>query len=275
MRSDLDQFRTAVRFQLRAYVRTWRFLGLLFFVAAVTLALLGVDVYRGADAVKATSPTASDFLGTFLGFLTYAVVVTAAFLGGDALAVDLSGGPGYLMLTLPVRRRVLLFGRFVAAALAGIAVALVYYAIAAASTFAFYGTVPVAIVLSFGGAILFGLAALAVAFFFSSFFKTPAVAVIASLLILLLALPVLTVIGTLTGSEPWFSLDYGAQIVSNVLASDFVHEKITTVPGGQGRSITIYQFAPYLWEGVAILVGYLAVFLALTFGVYRYREVKG
>src|SRR5579863_10557729 len=107
---DVDQFFTAVRFQLRAYVRTWRFFGLLIFVAVVSLAIFGVDVYRGSDYITAVSPTASAFLHGYLTFLPYAVIITGASLGGDALAVDLTGGPGYLMLTLPVRRQTLLLG---------------------------------------------------------------------------------------------------------------------------------------------------------------------
>ena len=273
--SDADQFWTAVRFQLRAYLRTWRFLGLLIFVAGISLAVFGIDLYRGTDVITATSPTASAFLGVYLGNVSNAVIITGAFLGGDALAVDLAGGPGYLMLTLPVRRRILLLGRYVAAAISGFGIALVYYAIAVGAALYFYGTVPPEVLVSLGAAFLFGLAVLAVAFFFSSFFRNPSVAVVASLLILILGFPIVTAVGTFTGIEPWFSLDYGAGIISNVFANPFVHEATTTVGGGRGVTITLYQWSPYLGEGIAILAVYLAVFLALTYVIYRFKEVKG
>jgi ABC-2 type transport system permease protein len=275
MESDFAQFRTAFAFQLRSYLRTSRFLALVLFVAAVALAVAGIEAYRGSDFVHATSANASDFFGSFLQFLHYVVVVAAALLGGDALAVDLAGGPGYLMLTQPVRRRVLFLGRFVAAALAVFAATLVYYAIGAATVFAFFGTVPLDTLLSIAAAGLFGLAALAIAFFFSSFFRTPAVGIVAAFLILLLAFPVLTLVGTFGGFEPWFSLDWGATVVTVILSSGFVHEQIVHVRPRDGVAITLYTFQPYFWEGLAIMAGYFAVFFGLTTAVYASREVKG
>ncbi len=274
---DAPQFWTALTFQIRSYLRTWRFLGLMLFVVGVSVAVLAVDIYRGSEVIKATSPTASAFLATYLGNVPTAIAITAAFLGGDTLAVDLAGGPGYLMLTLPVRRRTLLAGRYAAAALTGFAIALAYYAFAVAGSLWFYGTVPSVVLVSMGCAFLFGLAALGLAFLFSSFFRTPAVAVISSVLILILAFPIVTAIGTITGAEPWFSLDYGAGIISNVFSSNFQHEKVSQIqPGGPtGPTITLYQWSAYLPEGVVIILVYLAVSLALTYVIYRYKEVKG
>jgi ABC-2 type transport system permease protein len=273
---DLSQFWTAFRYQVRSYVRTWRFLGLLIFVALVSTIILSVQLYRGVDYITTTFATSSDYLSTYLGYLADAVIITAAFLGGDALAVDLGGGPGYLMLTQPVRRGSLLFGRYAAAAVVGVAIALVYYAFAIGASLYFFGNVPVALALSVGLAILFGLATLAVAFFFSSFFRTPVVSIIASLLILILGFPIMTEVGDLAGFEPWFSLDYGSGVITNVLSSNFVHESVMKI-GGTGRrgiSITLYTWSPYLWEGVVIMLGYLVAFLVVCFVIYRYREVK-
>jgi ABC-2 type transport system permease protein len=274
--SDLDQFRTAFRYQLKAYLRTWRFLGLLAFVAIVAAAILGIQLHRGVTTVTGNYPTSSDYLSGYLSSLEDAVIVTGAFLGGDALAVDLAGGPGYLMLSQPVRRGTLLAGRYLAAAATGAAVGLVYYAFAVAAVEYFYGSVPVGLVYSIGAAMLFLLAVLAVAFFFSSFFRNPTVSLVASLLILIIAFPILTAFGDLTGTEPWFSLDYGAQAITSVLATNFTHESVMHVGGARrGAGIALYQFAPYPWEGAAIMAAYLVVFLALCYVLYRYKEVKG
>ncbi len=275
-RSDLEQFWTALVYQVRSYVRTRRFLGLVLFVAVVSAVVLGVDFYQGAAAIKVASPSADGFLSGYLGSVGLVAVISAAFLGGDALAVDLAGGPGYLMLTQPVRRGTLLAGRYAAAALTVAAIVVVYYAFAVGGALAFYGAIPLALTVSLGAAFLYGLSVLAVAFFFSSFFKTSAVSIIASLLILFLGFPILTSVGTLTGSEPWYSLDYGSGIISNVLNPNFQHETITEVGGGPGGvTIKLYTWSPFLVEGVAIVVVYLVAFLALSFVIYRYKEVKG
>lgn len=275
MLSDYAQFRIAFTYQLRSYLRTWRFLGLLIFVALVSTAILAVQLHRGVELVTANNPTASDYLASYLGVLADAVIVTGAFLGGDALAVDLAGGPGYLMLSQPVRRRTLLAGRFLAAVAAGFAIGLVYYVFAAGAVQYFYGTVASTILLSIGMAFLFLVAVLAVAFFFSSFFRNPTVSIVASILILLIGFPILTSIGTLTGIEPWFSLDYGAQAITSVLATNFVHEMVAHVGGARGVNLSIYSFSPYPWEGAVIMTVYFVVFLALSYVMYRFKEVRG
>lgn len=272
---DFRQFRTAFLYQLRSYLRTWRFVGLMAFVILVSIAVLAVQLDNGVTVVKANHPQASDELASSLSLMTDAVIIVGAFLGGDALAVDLSGGPGYLMLSQPVRRRTLLAGRFAAATVTGAAIGTVYYVFAVASVQYFYGTVPSAVFLSYGLALLFLLAVLAVAFFFSSFFRSPTVSIVAAILILLIGFPILTSIGTLTGVEPWFSLDYGSQAISSSLASNFTHDLQTHIELGKKSGFTIYSFSPYPWEGAVIMATYLVVFLGLSYVMYRYKEVRG
>ena len=272
---DLPQLKVAFLYQLRSYLRTWRFLGLLIFVFLISIAILTVQLHRGVAAVTTTNATASDYLVTYLSFLGDAVIIVGAFLGGDALAVDLAGGPGYLMLTQPVRRSTLLAGRYLAAAVTGTAIGLVYYVFAVVAVQYFYGTVPSAILLSLGLALLFLLSVLAVAFFFSSFFRNPTVSIVAALLILIIGFPIVTALGTLTGVEPWFSLDYGSQAITSVLASNFAHETTMHVGTGRNLLITVYSFSPYPWEGAVIMAVYLVVFLALSYGIYLRKEVRG
>jgi len=275
--SEWGQFQVAFRYQLRSYLRTWRFVGLLIFVVLISVAILAVQLHRGVDLVTANNPTSRDFLSSYLSFMEDAIIIVAAFLGGDALAVDLSGGPGYLMLAQPVRRRTLLAGRYCAAAVTGMTIGLVYYAFSAVAVQYFYGNVPVAIFASIGEAALFLLAVLAVAFFFSSFFRSPAIAIVAALLILIIAFPLLTAIGTLTGAEPWYSLDYGSQAITSTLSTNFTHEIVRHVGGGGPRmvTITIYAFSPYPWEGALIMGVYLVAFLAASYVIYRFKEVRG
>lgn len=274
--SDAGQLRTIFRYQLRSYMRTWRFVGLLVFVAVISAGILAVQLHRGVATVTTNNPTSSGYLTSYLSFLGDAVIITGAFLGGDALAVDLSGGPGYLMLAQPVRRTTLLAGRFLAATVAGVAIGLVYYAFSAAAVQYFYGNIPVAILSSIGLAALFLVAVLAVAFFFSSFFRNAVLGIVASVLILFIGFPLVTAIGTLTGIEPWFSLDFGSQAITSVLDPSFVHESVTHTPAGRrGLSIAIYSFSPYPWEGAVIMAVYFVVFLALAYVIYRYKEVKG
>jgi ABC-2 type transport system permease protein len=273
---DLQQFRTAYLYQLRSYLRTWRFAGLLIFVTVISAVILAVQLNNGVTVVTTNHPSASEELASYLSFLEDAVIIVGAFLGGDALAIDLSGGPGYLMLSQPVRRRTLLAGRYAAAATAGAAIGLVYFGFAAGAVQYFYGTIPSAIWSSIGLALLFLLAVLAVAFFFSSFFRNPTVSIVAAILILLIGFPLVTAVGTLSGVEPYYSLDYGSQSITSVLSTNFTHEMVMHLSAGhKGVSISVYEFEPYPWEGAVIMGAYLVVFLALSYVIYRYKEVKG
>lgn len=275
--SDFRQFQTAFAYQVRSYLRTWRFLGLLVFVAVIAAAILGFQVHRGIPMVTGNYASASDYLSGYLAEIVDVIVLTGAFLGGDALAVDLAGGPGYLMLAQPVRRQTLLAGRFCAAAVTGAAIGFVYYAFAATAVEYFYGTIPSAFVTSLGMALLFLLAALAVSFFFSSFFRSPTVSVVTALLILIIGFPIVTEVASLTGTEPWFSLSYGGSGITSVLATNFSHKTVThiAVGGAQSTSIDVTTFSPYGWEAAVILAVYAALFLGLAYAIYRYKEVKG
>ncbi len=274
--SDFRQFLVAFRYQLRSYFRTWRFLGLLVFVLLVAGAILGLQLHRGVTTVTTNNPTAGGYLSGYLGTVSDAVIIVGAFLGGDALAVDLAGGPGYLMLSQPVRRSSLLAGRYLAATVTGIAIGLVYYVFAAGAVQYFYGTIPSSLLSSLGFALLFLLAVLAVAFFFSSFFRNPTVSIVASILILLIGFPILTSVGDLTGTEPWYSLDYGSQAITSVFTSNFSHETTTHIGALKGRGgITLTTFSPYPWEGAVIMLVYFVAFLAASYVIYRFKEVKG
>jgi ABC-2 type transport system permease protein len=272
---DIDQYLTAVYYQLKFYLRSWRFIGLMLFTIALTGGIMAYQLHLGIDHLKTNSPTVSDFLSSGLGEMSTEVVLIAAFFGGDAISTDLGTSTGYYMLTLPVRRAVLMMGRYTAAFLVGVGVAAAYYAIEAAGAFYVYGTLPVELISSVGLGLLYLLACLALAFFLSSLFRSPSVSIVIILLVMLIGFPAVTaILSDLGGYEPWWSLSYAGDVIGGVLSTNFQH--VSTLTEGKGaRAITIYLFSPYVWEGVVIMIAYLAVFLFLSFFIYEYRELKG
>jgi ABC-2 type transport system permease protein len=170
-----------------------------------------------------------------------------------------------------VRRRILLLGRYLAASLVSFGVLLSYYAIAAVGTWYFYGGLPVALAASLGLGALLTLATVALAFFFSSLFRNPSVSMIVTVLLLWIALPTITsAVGEFGGIEPWLSLSYGSNVVTLVFAGSYAHDSLMTI-----GPLTFHVFQPYIWEGIAIMVAYLVVFLAIAGLLYRYKEVRG
>ena len=268
--SDEVQWLSAVRRQLRYYFRTWRFVGLLIFVLVVTVAGTSLSI-----AYHSSGNSAADYLySEFSSFGTFGIII-GAFIGGDAIAVDFGTGSGYFMLVLPVRRLVLLLGRFTAAFLVSFALILVFYAVGVTGAIWFYGFVAIPwgdFAASLGIAGLFLLATLATAFLFSSFFRSPAVSMVVTILVLFLAFLFIDGILTITSLEPWFSLPYAGQAIGLVFESQ-PHLTVITPPNAQG--LQIHSWSPYVWEGCVIMLVYFVVGLALSAVMYQYRELKG
>jgi ABC-2 type transport system permease protein len=268
--TDTTQWVTAVRRQLRFYLKTWRFLGLLLFILIVDVAITAIGI-----AYDMSGTSAADYLYGAIGTMPTLGVLVGAFIGGDAIAMDFGSGTGYFMLVLPVRRTVLLLGRFAAAFLSSFALLLVFYAVSLFGAAWFYGLVAIPwleVVASIGIAALFAMAVLATAFLFSAFFRSPAVSMVVTILVLFLALDIVDGILTITSLEPWFSILYAGQAVAEVFESQ--PHLITTVGMGEAH-LTFHTWSPYVWEGVVIMLAYFVAGLTASIAIYRYKELKG
>ena len=269
---DFPQFVAAFRRQLQFYLRTWRFIGLLLFVGAVSGLALAISLYLGPADAGVSTASSSIYLEGFVGNLGITAILVAAFLGGDAIAMDFGSARGYFMLVQPVRREVLLAGRFVAAFLASLAISLAYLGLAVIGAAYFFGVgaLPfVSLGMAIGLLALTILGALSVAFCISASVKSPEVSIITSVLVLYLGLSGVSGGAAVAGVEPWFSLQYGASGISNVFAPTIVH----AAPIGFGVPGT--AFSPYVWEAAVILVAYVVVFVPLTVLLYQRKESQG
>lgn len=273
--SDFEQWRVVTYNQLGHYVRTNRFLGLLGFVALISALTLAFEVDAGIPAVRVAQLfRSSEYLSNFLANTGLWVVLAAAFFGGDALSVDFSTGAGYYMLVLPIRRPVLLAGRYSAAALVTLAIVGVYYAFGTVGAIYFFGapTIPWGpLAESLGAAVLFTFAALSVAFCVSAFVRSPSAGVLVTILVLYVGFTALQAVVELAGFEPWWSLSYAGGTMAAALDTDFVH--FQAVPLGEDQYYTIWSAT--VGEGLAIMGAYLAVFLPLSAYLYHRKESTG
>ncbi|HXW66419.1 MAG TPA: ABC transporter permease [Thermoplasmata archaeon] len=270
--TDVQHWWTATRYQLRFYLRTWRFLGLLLFFLIVGGAATGVEIYLNANGGSAAA-----FLASGLGNLGIFGIIIAAFIGGDAIAMDFGSGTGYYMLVLPVRRPAILLGRFAAAFATGLCLVGVYYVISIFGAVYFWGFAGLpwlALGESFLLAVLYGAAVLSTAFFFSSLFRSPAVSIVLTILILFLGFLIVDgVVGADLGYEPWFSVLYAGGVIGLVLVGQPHYLASTSHVGG--RVITTHVWNPYIWEGTVIMLAYFVVFLLLSGVIYQFKESKG
>ena len=273
--SDIEQWRIATFHQLSHYLRTNRFYGLLAFVGVVSALTLAFQVDAGIATTRLQQLyRSSEYLSNYLVYTGLWVVLAAAFFGGDALSVDFSTGAGYYMLVLPIRRPVLLAGRYTAATLVTLAVVGVSYLFGAAGAIYFFGAANVAwgtLALSFGIAAVFSLAALSFAFCVSSFIRSPAAGVLVTILALYVGFTTLQSVFQLAAIEPWFSLTYAGGAMAAILDTDFVH--VQQIPIGEDQYYSLWVAT--VTEGLEIMAGYIAVFLPLSAYLYQRKESTG
>ena len=266
--SDLRQLGVAVRYQVQSYLRTYRFLALVILTILI-VTILFVVLYEVVTptTVVANNQGPANFLDSSIGFVSDLVFLSAALLGGDAISTDFGARTGYYTLVLPIRRRVLLLGRYLGAWASACAIVVVYYVGESLTTAYFFGGLPgAALVGSLGLAFLYCAAAVALAFFFSSVVKTPAFSIVLTFVLLFIALPIIdTVIALSSNVEPWFSLSYAG----GILQLPFVNHPHTT--GG----VAFTSYFPTLGEGMAIMGAYLAVGLVLAAIIYEFKESSG
>ena len=274
--SDLEDWRIVTMHQLQHYLRTYRFLGLLALVFVVSALTLTFQVSAGVATVQVQQFYSSAvYLSSFLTNVGLWIILAAAFFGGDALSVDFSTGAGYYMLVLPIRRSVLLVGRFTAAASVTFAIVGVYYAFAIAGGMYFFNgplSIPwVEVAQSLGLAAVFSLATLSVAFCVSAFTRSPVAGVLITILALYVGFTTFEAVAQLAGLEPWFSVNYAGGAIASLLNPNFAHEQV--VPLGRSQSYIVW--AATVPEGLAIMAGYIAAFLPLGALLYQRKESTG
>ena len=273
--SSVDQWYVVARSQVLHYVRTYRFLGLVVFVAGVSATWLSLLVASGRGLVQINYlNSVSEFLTDYADSVPLWVILAAGFFGGDALSVDFHSGTGYYTLVQPVNRSVLMAGRYASALFVTLAVVFAYdlFGILGA-TYAFgadaipWGPMGTSVALT----VLFALAAVSVAFCFSALFRAPDAGVVLTILVLFVAMTTLQSVAQLAGYEPWWSLDYAGGAIANVLDWQFVAQQ--TIPIGGGQFLT--SFGATAAEGAEIMAGYFVVFFAASAVLYQRKESKG
>ncbi len=257
--SDWDQFKVAVVNQIQGYYRTYRFWIIMVIVLAVGGGLSIAFVLKGSAWVHTSfGATSADYLAGTLGFISFLAIVTGAFFGGDAISTDFGTKSGYFTLALPVRRSVLLAGRYTAAFLVSMFSMAIFFAFALFGGIYFYsfGSVPwLNLGLSYLLTALFVLGILSFAFCLSSLSKSPAIGLVITILVLLVVFNIVDgLVRVLIG---------GQYLVYSIL---YAGGAIGTVIGGISAS------SPAVWQAATIMVLYIVIFIAIALVLYHREE---
>lgn len=264
------------RYSFLNYFRAKRFYVMLAIILLMSgLLTLAVGVYRPAffgfpqngQQVPVEVTRLAFYSVWWGGFANLIVIISAALFGGDSISGEFQNKTGYFLLPNPIRRSSVYVGRYIAALVASTMMLLLFAGISLANgVYYFGGGVPA----EFGESILFGwfylVAAMSLTFLFSSAFKTSAVSVLMTVILLLFVFNIVDlVIGVVAKVEPWFSITYAYSIVRTVLSTP------TTGPGG-GLGGAGFGFTPTIPEGLAIMGAYFVVTGVLGLVLFEKKE---
>jgi len=271
----LSQIGTITKYNFLNYFRARRFYVMLTIILIISGLLTGLVAYF---------KPASFILGGALGFYgagwgsfaTFVIVLSAAFFGGDAISGEFQNRTGYFLVPNPIRRSAIYIGKYLAA-LAASSIILGVFALIMIGNGLYYfpGSIPWEFEQSILFAWVYLIAALSLTFAFSSLFKSSSISILMSVILLLFVFDVVDTVATIVaGIEPWFSITYGAGIVSDILMVPFP-QHFTSTPittGGPGSRFNISTYHAGVPEGLAILAIYFAVMAVLGLWLFEKKE---
>lgn len=261
------------RYQFRDYLRSRRFILMLAIVAAIGGILSFVlAYYHGSNTVQGLTSSPNAFYGSLWGgAVTVVIVFSGIIFGGDAIAGEFQNKTGYFLMGLPIRRRTVYTGKYLAALAASI-VAVVFYLVILVVNGAVYlgtGFFPLSLLESFAIAMLYLLALLGAVFLFSSLFKNSLYAVLVVAVLFLFGFMIIEALITdLVKIEPWFIITYADQVISYPFLATLPAHVATTTPPEAMMPVTTYS--PTYAEGLAIMAGYFV--LATLGGLFLFER---
>lgn len=216
-----------------------------------------------------TSPQA--FETVFLNFASILVVICATFFGADALVSEFQNRTGYLVFPNPIKREVLLLGKFAASMTAGLLVVVLFYsALAGMSMFTSRG-VDDDYLLSFVFAAGYLMAATAVAYLISCVLKGTTGATVLTFFLFVMILPIVDGISLFAGVKIEASLTFAAGALIYVLIDPYPTDWSQEMPGG----FSFTNFYPTPETAALVLVAYTVVALLLSMFLFKRRQLAG
>ena len=269
--SSMTQVGITMKYTFLDYFRSRRF----FILLAITLlisALLTfiVGYYRPASFLSSDL----SFYGSWWGnSVTFVIVLSGVFFGGDAISGEFQNKTGYFGISNPIRRSSIYIGKWLAAFIAATAILGVFTVITVGNGLYYFGlNVPY----QFGLSVLFAwfylAAVLGFTFFFSSLFKSSSMSILVTIILFLFVFSLIqTLVANLVKIEPWFMLTYGAQIVGNILTVPYPPR--SSVTGfGPGSRVTLTTYNVPVPEGLAIIGFYFIITAILGLVLFERKE---
>jgi ABC-2 type transport system permease protein len=270
--SSLTQVGITLKYTFLDYFRSRRFFILLVITLLISALLTFIVGYYRPETFLTSDLS---FYSRWWGMsVTFVIVLSAIFFGGDAISGEFQNKTGYFGVPNPIRRSSIYVGKWLAAFIAATVILVVFTAITVSNGMYYFGlTVPYQFGLSVLLAWFYLAAVLGFTFFFSSLFKSSSISILVTAILFLFAFTLIqTLVADLVQVEPWFILTYGSQIIGNVLTVPYPAHTVVSTQHFGGRTLTITTFNAPVPEGLAIIALYFIITGVLGLVLFERKE---
>lgn len=266
--SDMTQVGTVFKYDVLKYIRSRRLVGIFAIEALVLVLITALPPLLG----NSYATNADDFVKTYVNFTNLLIVISATLFAGDAIVSEFQGRTGFLLFPKPVRRSVLLAGKFSASMAATFLVVVIYYAVALTLGLAITGGFSTLGVESLSLALLYSVAAVSVGYLISSVMKGSTGSLILTFALFLFIFSIVTSLLSVGGVKPWFVLSFAGETIGDIMTSPYPTDHIAAVGAGQ-RMIDTNVYAPDVGLSIAVMIAYIVIALVLSYVVFKRREM--
>jgi ABC-2 type transport system permease protein len=267
---SLAQIGIIAKYNFLNYFRARRFYVMLAIILIIGGLVTGLVAYYGVASFGGSS--ALGFYAAGWGsFATFVIILSAVFFGGDAISGEFQNRTGYFLVPNPIRKSAVYIGKYLAAIAASSLILGVYALIMIANGLYYFSW---SFPWEFAQSILFAwvylIAVMSLAFAFSSLFKSTSISILMTIILLLFVFNIVdTVVFIVAGYEPWYSIVYGAGIISDILQVPY---PVHIPPRGLGSRFAGGLPAPTVPEGLAILAIYFIVMGIVGLFLFEKKE---
>ena len=268
--SSLTQVGVMMKYTFLDYFRSRRFFILLSITLLISALLTFVVGYYRPEAFLSSDLS---FYSSWWGnSVTFVIVLSGVFFGGDAISGEFQNKTGYFVVPNPIRRSSVYVGKWLSAFIASTIILSVFTAITVGNGMYYFGlNVPYQFVESVFFAWFYLAAVLGFTFFFSSLFKSSSMSILVTTILFLFVFTLIqTLVAGLVQIEPWFILTYGAQIIGNVLVVPYPPYRSVISLGPHGETLTTYNVT--IPEGLAIIGLYFIITAFLGLVLFERKE---
>ena len=267
---SMAQVGTVMKYTLLDYLRSRRFFIMLIITALISILLtVLVGHYRPASFLTDNLSFYSSWWGNSV---TFVVILSAIFFGGDAISGEFQNKTGYFSVPNPIRRSSIYIGKWLAAFTASLVMLGIFTGVTVGNGLYYFSGVPYQFVESVIFALIYMVAVLGFTFFFSSLFKSSSMSILLTAILFLFVFSLIqTLVSSLVQIEPWFILTYGSTIIGNVLTVPYPAH-MTTASFGPNARVQLTTYNATIPEGLAIMLIYFAVTVILGLLLFERKE---